>query len=702
MAATGENGAVGGGRAEGAPAPGGLEGLEQGIVVSVKETHAFVRCPTFVDPLLFNATDFVVSEPSPEDVPHLQSHLSPGDEVTFRVGAKVDGELRALEVKKCGGARQRRPTSAQTPFVGRHGQADDMQNVYRALSGISGFSTSLSSHFSGLSDLLAHADSMGDMDGQSSTREQGIVARLKDTNGFINRPRPHLGRIFFHFKYLRPIEGGGAISKLEIGTEVSYVVCREGGRMFAADVELLPKGTIVQEVALEGHVRGRVMKPALSQPSDVREDGIVGYVDDAGHEQRCYYGSHQVEQADVELDERDEVEFRVVCNNYRREGRALEVRLISKAPERRELGKVAVMKNNFGFIKCCERHNDVLFHFSELVSSDQSSRVNVESGDLVVGDDVEFVVKWDREKGKQLALKVKKAKPGSAVFEILSDEVYYGLVVERLGLWKQYGPGSNGVVLFEKNGLSEKLTFGANDLEDRQLNPQVGDKVSFRIATNLAQAKSAEKLDGPAAKYGGRRATGVALVKYMGKVASLFQNGSYGFIDYEHERGMSRIFFHCSEVERGVYLRPDDVVKFVRVYNPQKQQHQARRLQRIQEAPVTPKGAPESKGSFSKLQLVSSALTLEKPPPALSSTDKSTTAPQSARGGALGKTARGPDGTKGFPSGRGRSLEPPPEELSPRSSKKLDPGATPFIPRAMSGTDSMPLPDADLQSRPSA
>lgn len=85
-------------------------------------------------------------------------------------------------------------------------------------------------------------------------------------------------------------------------------------------------------------------------------------------------------------------------------------------------------------------------------------------------------------------------------------------------------------------------------LQDRQLNPQVGDKVSFRIATNLAQAKTAEKLDSPAARYGGRRATGVALVKYIGKVASLFQNGSYGFIDYEHERGMSRIFFHCSEV----------------------------------------------------------------------------------------------------------------------------------------------------------
>ncbi|CAD7695418.1 unnamed protein product [Ostreobium quekettii] len=708
MASLGENGIVAraGGDGEGPGAEGGgQEGLEQGILVAVKDALAFVRCPTFVDPLVFNATDFIPKDATKEGVPHLPAHLSPGDEVAFKVGARVDGELRAVEVRKSAAARERRPSTAQPPFIGQHGQSDALRNDFRALSGISGFSSALSSHFSGLSDLLARSESLGQsmgdsmgMEMQSSTREEGIVARLKDTNGFINRPRPHLGRIFFHFKYLRPTEGGGTISRLEIGTEVSYVVCREGGRMFAADVELMPKGTIVQEVELEGHVKGRVIKPALSQPSDVREDGIVGYVDEEGHEQRCYYGNHQVEQPDVELDERDEIEFRVICNNYRREGRALEVRLISKAPERRELGKVAVLKNNFGFIKCCERHNDVLFHFSELDG--------LEPADLVVGDDVEFAVKWDREKGKQLALKVRKAKPGSAVFELLSAEVYYGLVVERLGLWKQYGPGSHGVVLFERNGCSEKLTFGGNDLEDRQLNPQVGDKVSFRIATNLAQAKSAEKLDGPAAKYGGRRATEVALVRYMGKVASMFQNGSYGFIDYEHERGMSRIFFHCSEVERGVYLRPDDVVKFVRVYNPQKQQHQARRLQRIQEAPVAPKGGLETKGSGSKLQLVPSPLTLEKPSLTLKLGDRSTANPQSARGGAFGKTARGPDGTKGFPSGRGRCLDPPIEELSPRSSKKLDPAATPFIPRSMSGTDSIPSPatleEVELQPRPAA
>ena len=52
-----------------------------------------------MDTLLFNATDFVMKEAGQDGVPHLQAHLSPGDEVTFKVGAKVDGELRALEVR---------------------------------------------------------------------------------------------------------------------------------------------------------------------------------------------------------------------------------------------------------------------------------------------------------------------------------------------------------------------------------------------------------------------------------------------------------------------------------------------------------------------------------------------------------------------------------------------------------------------------
>lgn len=122
----------------------------------------------------------------------------------------------------------------------------------------------------------------------------------------------------------------------------------------------------------------------------------------------------------------------------------------------------------------------------------------------------------------------------------------------------------------------------------------MGDKVSFRVATNLAQAKAAERMDGSQGKFGGRRATEVSLVKYIGRVASLVSNGSYGFVDYEHERGMSHIFFHCSEVDKTSELRVNDLVQFVRVYNPNKQQHQARRVRKINDGQVAPKPSPRS------------------------------------------------------------------------------------------------------------
>ena len=59
--------------------------------------------------------------------------------------------------------------------------------------------------------------------------------------------------------------------------------------------------------------------------------------------------------------------------------------------------QIAMKKTTFGFIKCCERHNELLFSF------DQVDSVNPE--ELQVGDDVAFTVKWDLEKGKQIAIK---------------------------------------------------------------------------------------------------------------------------------------------------------------------------------------------------------------------------------------------------------------------------------------------------------
>lgn len=60
-----------------------------------------------------------------------------------------------------------------------------------------------------------------------------------------------------------------------------------------------------------------------------------------------------MEDQKIALDERDEVEFSVFNQIYKKEGRAIDVKLIEKASEQREFGKVPHFKfeNNFNKIK---------------------------------------------------------------------------------------------------------------------------------------------------------------------------------------------------------------------------------------------------------------------------------------------------------------------------------------------------------------
>ena len=47
-----------------------------------------------------------------------------------------------------------------------------------------------------------------------------------------------------------------------------------------------------------------------------------------------------MEDQKVAMDERDEVQFRIYRQIYRQEGRALDIKLLEKAPDQREFGKV--------------------------------------------------------------------------------------------------------------------------------------------------------------------------------------------------------------------------------------------------------------------------------------------------------------------------------------------------------------------------
>ena len=52
----------------------------------------------------------------------------------------------------------------------------------------------------------------------------------------------------------------------------------------------------------------------------------------------------------------------------------------------RQLGQVIMVKSNFGFIKCCERADDIFFHFTAVVAKDP------QHPEPRVGDEVEFAV----------------------------------------------------------------------------------------------------------------------------------------------------------------------------------------------------------------------------------------------------------------------------------------------------------------------
>ena len=79
-----------------------------------------------------------------------------------------------------------------------------------------------------------------------------------------------------------------------------------------------------------------------------------------------------------------------------------------------DMGTVAVLKASYGFIKCCEREADVFFHFSAV----QADMEGVE-----IGQDMEFTVQAEsRNSSKPVAVDVRLAPKGSAVFETTEDE----------------------------------------------------------------------------------------------------------------------------------------------------------------------------------------------------------------------------------------------------------------------------------------
>lgn len=205
----------------------------------------------------------------------------------------------------------------------------------------------------------------------------------------------------------------------------------------------------------------------------------------------------------------------------------------------RETGIIEKLLHSYGFIQCCERQARLFFHFSQFSG-------NIEH--LKIGDPVEFEMTYDRRTGKPIASQVTKIAPEV----VLSEERVTGTVTTELksdnSTTSTGGETTTGRISYENRGECFFLPYNKDDVEGN-VTLRAGDKVSFQIATNQRGNLGAchIRLENP-----------VHPVKYRGVVCSMKE--SFGFI--ERADVVKEIFFHFSEAEGDIELRPGDDVEF--------------------------------------------------------------------------------------------------------------------------------------------
>lgn len=199
----------------------------------------------------------------------------------------------------------------------------------------------------------------------------------------------------------------------------------------------------------------------------------------------------------------------------------------------RETGIIEKLLHSYGFIQCCERQARLFFHFSQFGG-------NIEH--LKIGDPVEFEMTYDKRTGKPIASQVSKIAP-----EVVHrEERVTGTVTTEISA---LGNETTGRISYENRGECFFLPYTKDDVEGN-VHLKSGDKVSFQIATNNRGNLGACHI---------RLENAIHPVKYRGVVCSMKE--TFGFI--ERADVVKEIFFHISETENNLEIRPGDDVEFV-------------------------------------------------------------------------------------------------------------------------------------------
>lgn len=230
----------------------------------------------------------------------------------------------------------------------------------------------------------------------------GVVTRVQDSFGFIRYHASHSSHSYTHLHDHRSPD-----LTEELFFHISALMREPRGKRHIKQnmVDLIAQGDAVEAVIGADHNRSSARMIA-KRVTVVARAPPTPPLDDAHDAPQAPRGRHHQPRDPIPLD-----------------GDAAT----------RELGTVTMRKQHFGFIKCVERMGDLFFHESAVALCEDGTPEKVGPG-----DDVEFLVGQDPKTKQKVAYDIKKMPKGTAVFDTVSDQLFEGVVVQRLALGRDY------------------------------------------------------------------------------------------------------------------------------------------------------------------------------------------------------------------------------------------------------------------------
>lgn len=385
-------------------------------------------------------------------------------------------------------------------------------------------------------------------------RYQGVICALKETFGFIERADV-VKEIFFHSSECK------SFKDLALGDDVEFNIQTRNNKEVACNVVTLPLGTVIFEDINPEVVIGEI-KEALEKGRMRSSDALPGKIQCQLHDEVIYYPfGDRDPKAEYTLQVGDWVQFNVATDRRDNLQRATNIELLFNgltfSKEKREQGFVTAVKETFGFITYGQRDTRLYFRLSEIINHEEPIKPN---------DEVEFTVAQDpASPGRCHAIRIQILPSGTINYaspqvngtnkvddHANEDYSFIGVVEkEALSRWSSDSPqkgnkkshqeetesdpsNEEGVIVFHRNGMKEKICYIAQDCEPRS-NPRVGDKVEFIICSKE------DKIYATHVKVMSKIRNGFRY-SHRGFIAAL--KDTFGFIETEeHDK---EVFFHYS------------------------------------------------------------------------------------------------------------------------------------------------------------